>query len=146
MRKAKLTFAHTFPRMYRAISNGLLYLGGPRPKRDLDRESFPVFRHQSTTDLTHRPLIDSGIYSTESFPVIDSALQSSNMVAPLRTEMDSIRTVLHPPAPLHSGCRRVHHQSRTPHSSTVVSNAFRHTHRTYRHILASQQRMWFGWK
>lgn len=52
IRKAKLAFAHAFPGTYRAASKALLYLRGPRPKRDSDRASCPVLRPQSTVDLT----------------------------------------------------------------------------------------------
>lgn len=39
VRRAKLAFARDFPRTYRLTSKVLLYLRGPRPKRDLDRAS-----------------------------------------------------------------------------------------------------------
>ena len=39
VRRVKLAFARSFPRMYRITSKTLLYLRGPRPKRDLDRAS-----------------------------------------------------------------------------------------------------------
>jgi len=38
-RGAKLALARKFPRTYRVTSKALLYLRGPRPKRDLDRAS-----------------------------------------------------------------------------------------------------------
>lgn len=39
VRRVKLAFARTFPRTYQVTSKVLLYLRGPRPKRDLDRTS-----------------------------------------------------------------------------------------------------------
>jgi len=38
-RGAKLALARKFPGTYRVTSKALLYLKGPRPKRDLDRAS-----------------------------------------------------------------------------------------------------------
>lgn len=52
VRKAKLALAHTFPRTYRAVSKGLLYLRGPRPKRDLERASCPVL----SCDINRLPI------------------------------------------------------------------------------------------
>ena len=37
--RAKLAFARNFPRTYRVASKVVLYLRGPRPKRDLERAS-----------------------------------------------------------------------------------------------------------
>ena len=51
VRRAKLAFARTFPRTYRVTSKTLLYLRGPRPKRDLDRTSClvaPIVRRSNT--------------------------------------------------------------------------------------------------
>src|SRR5258705_2916476 len=39
LRKIKRAFARNFPRAYRLTSRTLLYLRGPRPKRDLDGTS-----------------------------------------------------------------------------------------------------------
>jgi len=142
VRRAKLAFSRAFPRTYRTTSKALLYLRGPRPKRDLDR-TFCLVTPINSIYLIHIPFV---ICSTDPLPIFDLVLQSSNVVAPFRTGMDPVHTVFHPPASLYPRRHRVHHRPRTLHSSAVVSNTSRHAYRMYRHLLAGQQRVRLGRK
>ena len=70
-RRAKFAIARKFPGTYRVTSKALLYLRGPRPKRDLDRGSrlqHPIVRRSN-------PFANSGTCSTNTFPVFGVALQ-----------------------------------------------------------------------
>jgi hypothetical protein len=138
VRRVKLAFARHLPKTYRMTSKVLLYLKGPRPKRDLDRAFYFV------TPLAHRsngrPFVNwgPGICRTDSLPLIHLQLQSSNVVTPFRIGMDSVHTTLHPSSPPRPLRRRLHHRPRILHPSTVVSNTPRDIVRMYRHLLASK--------
>lgn len=137
-RRVKLALARHLPKTYRTASKVLLYLRGPRPKRDLDRTFSlvaPITRRSNG-----RPFVNwgPGICRTDSLPLIHLQFQSSNVVAPFRIGMDSVHTTLHPPSPLRPLRRRLHYRSRILHSSAMVSNTPRDIIRMYRHLLASK--------
>lgn len=137
-RRAKFALARKFPGTYRVTSKALLYLRGPRPKRDLDRGSrlqHPIVRRSN-------PFANSGTCSTNTFPVFGVALQSWNATTCPGTCVDQAHTNLHPSLPLHPRRRRIHHRSLTLHSSAVVPNTSRHIRRMYRYLLVSQQQVW----
>ena len=58
-KRLKLALSRAFPRTYRVTSRALFYLRGPRPKRDLDRESCLV-TPTSIVDLIHIPFANCG--------------------------------------------------------------------------------------
>jgi hypothetical protein len=51
--RAKLAFSRALPRTYRVTSKALLYLRGPRPKRDLDRASCLVTPMDSRSNIQY---------------------------------------------------------------------------------------------
>ena len=125
VRNINHAFARKFPRAYRTTSKALLYLRGPRPKRDLGGKLCLV-----TPIASH-----TGILSANTPTVFDVP---SNLVALFRTCMDSVHTFFHSSFPLRPLRCRLCHRSRVLHSSAVVSNTPRHIIRMYRYLLASQ--------
>lgn len=140
VRNFKHAFARNLPRTYRTTSKALLYLRGPRPKRDLDGalsvlwHQYFAFRSNTSRDPT----------SANSLSVFDIPFQSSNVVAPFRASVDSVHTPIHPSFPLRPLRRRLPYRSRILHSSAVVPNTSGYIIQLYRYLLAGQQPVRFG--